>query len=108
MPGCAYPVPQGIDRILGLEGRHERLTPRRLEGVYNPPPPPTHPSSVVRRTAARRPPLRQGMPMRLRSPLMLLLLSLLAACSRPGAPAAGDALLADWTAALGSGDRARI
>ncbi|MEB2316841.1 MAG: hypothetical protein OZ919_12335 [Xanthomonadaceae bacterium] len=46
--------------------------------------------------------------MRLRSPLMLLLLSLLAACSRPGAPAAGDALLADWTAALGSGDRARI
>lgn len=46
--------------------------------------------------------------MHLRSLLLVLALSLLAACSRPGDPAAGDALLADWTAVLSSGDRTLI
>lgn len=36
--------------------------------------------------------------------MVLLLLLSLAACSRPGEPAAGDSLLAGWTAALSSGD----
>lgn len=40
--------------------------------------------------------------------LLLLLLLGLAGCSRPGDPAAGDALLAGWTAALSSGDAKTI
>lgn len=39
---------------------------------------------------------------------LILFLTLLAACSNPGTPETGDALLADWAAALDSGDAAII
>lgn len=53
-------------------------------------------------------PLKPGLTMRLPVLFALFLIVGLAACTRPGDPVAGDAILSDWTAALSSGEASTI